>query len=71
MSDAPESGPRPRVELLRRYVLVIVEATTMSDDFDIDALLAVEAALQGLDVPGATVLRVSTSPHDAALLEDS
>lgn len=64
MSNAPQSGPRARVEYVKAHVMVTIEATSGSDDFDIEALLATEAALQGLDVPGGTVLRVSVSPHD-------
>jgi hypothetical protein len=68
MSDqAPKSGPRARQDLTKAYVLVTVEGRhAAGEQFEIDALLAVELALQGLDVPGATVLRVSAAPNDGA-----
>lgn len=68
MSDhVPPSGPRVRRHFVKTHVLVTVEHLAETDDSDINCTLAVEAALQGLDVPGATVLRVSAAPHDGDL----
>lgn len=62
MSDGPKSGPRRCIRTA--CVLVRVDVCNADADFDVHALCAVAAAIEALDVPGATVLRVSAQPHD-------
>lgn len=62
--DAPESGPRCCSRHVVTYVLVRIEADTADEDFDVNALCAARAALDGLEVPGSMLHRVTVAPTD-------
>lgn len=62
--DGPKSGPRCIGRREIAHVLVRVEGITDDEDFDVNALCAVSAAIDGLTVPGSTVHRVTAGPSD-------